>query len=150
MQKSLAEKQYLVPRSQTVEVPIDAVNSGQFKFPDSTTLRGKTIVGMAIRPQNSSGTRKSQRGRDLIPNDALACAFLNLRYNNVNVIETLPAELLTPEFLSQPYFQLCIPRGYDPQESFVEFSDISTITAGQSIEIVFYYYDDYCLTGGSC
>lgn len=143
-------KEYQVLRSQTVEIQINSTSSARFHFPDSSTLRKRKIVGAAIRPQNAAETRLSKNNRPLVGEAALACAFLSLNYNGVLVLDTLPLELLAPEFIQEPFFQLCIPEGYDPQESYIEFVDLSTLAIGQSVEVTFYYYDDYCNDPRNC
>lgn len=143
-------KQYLIPRTQTMEVKIDNTSGSSFTFGDSTTLRQHKLTGIRVRMQNEAGTKKSLTGRTLVSRAGMDCAHITLSFGGVNVIDKAPIELFTKDENDDNFSQICIPKGFDPQRSKIQFSDMANVSAGQSVELVFIYEGQYCNEVSNC
>jgi hypothetical protein len=133
-------RQYNIPRSIVHEVVIKSLSESRFLLNDSTILRNADIVGISIRKQNESGTKKTRNQNDIVSAVAFDKAFLTIRDGcNVDVIQSVPLEVFSVEGQNRQYSQVYLQQSFDPQQSFIEFADMSGITAGQAVEIVFYY-----------
>lgn len=130
----------LVRASKTYEVVINSTAVGKFPLPDDSILRGKTIVGVAIRNQSEvlGITRESPSGRDLVSNSALAACFVSLFQDNKAIINECPAEFFVPD-LRQGNFVPVYIESFSPSTSFIRFTDNARLTLNQAVEMTFYY-----------
>ena len=128
-------REYPVPMAETLEI---LVKDGQLRrnLPDAPDLRNAHIIGLFLRPQNQSVNRYSKNGHLLISNEMLAKAFLTLKVDGHIHFDDVPLEFFERETISGEYIQLDIPKGFDPQNSFIRFSESTNVNAG-AVELVF-------------
>lgn len=126
--------------SNTYEVVINSTAVTKFTLPDDAILRGKTIVGVAVRSQStlSGVTSKSASARTLVSNNALASGFLSLLQNSTAIIQECPLNFFVPDFRAGWYAPVRI-EDFSPSTSYVRFADASLLTVNQCVEITFYY-----------
>lgn len=124
----------------TVEIPVNDRNNHSFRFPDDSILRGKTIVGIGVRGQNSGGTRKAVSGRTLVSNNGLAVSFITLKQDAKAVIAAMPIEDMVTDRREGRYLPVMI-KGFSPSQSWIEASDSAALTDGTSYEVTFEYID---------
>lgn len=130
----------LIPYSTTIDVQITNGSLRTFNFPDNELLRGKTVIGIAVRRQNSSDTAQTESGRTLVDDDALAVCFITLEADSIRVLDSIPAELVAFDPDDRRYTPIEL-RGFTPTKSTIEFSDTTNISTGESLEITFIYTD---------
>lgn len=130
----------VVLASNTYEVVINSTAVSKFPLPDDSILRGKTIVGVAIRNQSTLDgvTRKSASGRDLVSNNALAAAFVSLFQDSKAILQDAPAEFFVPDYRQGQFVPVEI-EAFSPSTSYVRFADSARISTNQVVEITFYY-----------
>lgn len=126
--------------SSTYEVVIGSASQSKFILPDDAILRGKEIVGVAIRNQNSAGTSLTVSGRTLVSNLALDVAFVNLFQDSKAIIQDCPANFFVPNYREGEYVPVQIKQ-FSPSTSYIRFADSARIAANQAVEITFYYID---------
>lgn len=126
--------------SATYEVVIGSTAQSKFILPDDAILRGKEIVGVAIRNQNSAGSSVTVSGRVLVSNVALDAAFVNLFQDSKAIIQDCPASYFVPNYRQGEYTPVKIKQ-FSPSTSYIRFADSSRIAANQAVEITFYYND---------
>lgn len=128
-----------IQNSNTYEV---IVKQGVSKFllPDDAILRKKRITGVAIRNQNSGGTRLSTTGRTLVSNNALSACFISLFQDSKAILNDCPAEYFVPDDRQGAYVAVNIPQ-FSPSTSYVRFADNTRISDDQVVELTFYYED---------
>lgn len=123
-------------RSIGIEVQIPNTN-GAYYLPDDAILRGKEIVGAFIGG-NPNDNANSPTGRPLASNNAVYSAFLTIKEDNDNVLESHPLSdfLQTAEDRSYRILNQC---NINPQRSLIQVTNTSLISAGESFYLTFIY-----------
>lgn len=129
-----------VPNAATYNLVVPSTGVGRLRLPDDAILAGKTIVGVAIRNQNSAANRATSSGNTLVSNAALAASFLSLYQNNKAVIDSVPAEYFVPDYRQGEFVATRIEQ-FSPSTSYITISDATRVSTGQAFEITFYYED---------
>ena len=133
------------PTPYTVNVSINVKNGkSSYKLDHVSILDDAEIIGAFIRPQNAAGNRKDSFGKPLVSNAALACGYITLDRGGFKVLDSCPLEFFERETLQGEYVQLDIRDGIETSRSEVNFSDPSTLTDGQVLEITFIYFNQKC------
>lgn len=131
---------FLILNSATYEVEVGNRLDAQWRIPDDAILRGKTIVGIAIRGQDSGNTRKTVSGKTLVSNTALGVSFITLKQDAKAIIADSPMQAFVTDLKEGQPTPVRIPQ-FSPSTSYIRCSDFNQLTNGQAYEITFYYED---------
>lgn len=133
----------LVMNAATYEVVIGNTSATKFALPDDSILRGKKIVGVAIRNQSTLDgvTRVSPSGATLVSNNALAACFITLKQDSTAIIDDVPAEYFVPDYREGEFVPVQIDR-FSPSTSFIRFAATGRVSLNQVVEMTFYYLDE--------
>lgn len=111
-----------------------------YELPDKTILNNKSKwVGIAVREPGTG--RKTRSGASLINQNAFRAAHITLR-NEIgeDFFREIPLETLTFKEADNRFYRLPT-RTFDIANSKVFISDVSTISAGEEIELLIFYID---------
>jgi PKD repeat protein len=132
-----------IENSLIVEVPINNT-SGKYKLPDEQLLQGKTLTGVGVIFQNSSGNVKTPAGNDVATDQVQDSSYLVLESDSVRQLDQVPLQVLkiADDHRLTPLDHI---RGVNPTKSFIEVpsSVVSAASAtGDSFLLVFTYLND--------
>lgn len=111
-----------------------------YELPDKTILNNcSNWVGIAVR--EPGGSRKTRSGADLINQAAFRAAHITLRSEvGEDFFREIPLEILQTKAADNFFYRLP-PKTFDIANSKVFISDVSTISAGEEIELLIFYED---------
>jgi len=119
-----------------IEVQVNST-SGTYLLPDDVNLRTKRVVGMFIA-DNAADNASAPSGRPLVSNAAIKTAYLKLKQNNDEILQSFALGALLQEqgHRDVALFDFC---SMNPQKSEILVSNTSLITAGESflLQIIF-------------
>ena len=121
---------------QTIEIRIGDT-SGSYALPDDTILRDCRVVGL-YATENPSDDRKAPSGRPLIGPGAMRNAYISLKCDNIIQWNNVPLQSITMTG-SDRTLGAIDTKGLTPNQSTIVIADTSTITAGESILLHFFY-----------
>lgn len=131
---------FVILNTATYEVEVGNRLDNRWKLPDDAILRGKTIVGIGIRGQDSGNTRKTITGKTLVSNTGLGVSFITLKQDAKAIIADTPCNTFVMDLKEGQLTPVRIPQ-FSPSTSYIECSDFNQLTNGQAYEIIFAYED---------
>lgn len=111
-----------------------------YELPDKTILNNRSKwVGIGVR--EPAGSRKTRSGADLINQAAFRAAHITLRSEvGEDFFREIPLEVLQIRQADNWFYRLPT-QTFDIANSKVFISDVSTISAGEEIELLIFYED---------